>query len=181
MLNKLKEKIDAKEHYRIHLADAADFKLNKKFNVIIAPFRMFQHVYEIENQLRVLKNVKEHLGEGSKFIFDVFNPDLNRINREDDETLQFSGEYSPGRAIRRFHKIKPDVFNQTQHITFRFEWDEDGEVKHAEFYTPMRYYFRYELEHLVARSGLKPVNIYGDFNENAFTEKSQNIIVECIK
>ncbi len=41
----------------------------------------------------------------------------------------------------------------------------------------MRYFFRYELEHLITRTGLKLVNIYGDFKENALEEGSKNLIV----
>jgi len=178
MLSKLKEKIEEKEHYRVGHADAREYVSDKKYKLIIAPFRVFQHIYSVADQIKFLENVKINLAEGGTFIFDVFNPDLNYIIKGSEESLQFSGEYSPGKAIRRYHEIKPDILNQIQHVTFRFEWDEDNEIKQAEFYTPMRYYFRFELEHLVARSGLRLKNIYGDENESPLTAERKSFIVE---
>jgi SAM-dependent methyltransferase len=183
MLNVLKGKIDKKEHSRLLLGDIRKTKLGRKYKLIIAPFRMFQHLYTVEDQLNALSNIKEHLEDGGRFIFDAFNPDLNFIFSGFEESLQFSGEYAPGKVIRRYHKVKPDPINQQQHITFRFEWDEngDGNLSEAEFYTPLRYFFRYELEHLVLRSGLMLVNIYGDMNENPLNEKSRDFVVVCSK
>jgi SAM-dependent methyltransferase len=181
MQNKLKEKIDESQHYRVHLMDATELSLDMKFKLIIAPFRMFQHVYTVEDQLKVLGNVREHLVDGGRFIFDVFRPNPKYLDTETEESLQYEGEYAPGKFIRRYHSFKPDVLNQTQYIKFRFEWDEDDEIKHDEFITPMRYFFRYELEHLAARAGLKLINIYGDTEENPISNENWNFIVECEK
>jgi len=181
MLSKLKEKIEPKEYHRVQNVDAREFKSDKKFKLIIAPFRIFQHVLTVDDQLQFLENVKENLEKGGRFIMDVFNPDINLINKGYSETLQFEGEHMPGKKIKRYHRVKPDVLNQFQHVTFRFVWDEGGKEKEAEFYTPMRYYFRYELEHLIARAGLKLVNIHGDFKENALSKDSKSFVVECTK
>jgi SAM-dependent methyltransferase len=181
MLSKLKDKIEEKEHYRVQHADAREYVSDKKFKLIIAPFRVFQHIYSTSDQIKFLESVKRNLAEEGIFIFDVFNPDLEYIGKGYDKKLQFTGEYSPGKIIKRYHTGKPDIVNQLMHITFRFEWDENNEIKHAEFYTPMRYYFRFELEHLIARSGLKLKNIYGDYKENELTSESLNFIVECTK
>ncbi len=125
MLNKLKEKIDSKEHFRVQLADAKEFISVQKYKLIIAPFRMFQHIIITEDQLKILRNVKENLETGGIFIFDVFNPDINIIGKGYQETLQSETEYKPGRIIRRYHKAKPDLLNQCINVTFRFEWQED--------------------------------------------------------
>ncbi len=180
MLNVLKNKIDEKDHHRVKLVDAKEFFLSeRKYNLIIAPFRVFQHIYEVKDQISFLKNIKNNLAEGGEFIFDVFNPDLKTIAVGYEENLQCEAEYAPGKIIKRFHKAEPDVLNQQMLINFRFEWDEDNETKHAEFYTPMRYYFRYELEHLIARSGLKMKCIDGDFEGSEFSAKSANFVVKC--
>src|SRR5438552_605541 len=88
MLSKLKEKIDTKEYFRVQNADACEFKSDKKFKLIIAPFRIFQHILTVSEQIRFLKNVKENLEKGGRFILDVFNPDINLISKGFSETLQ---------------------------------------------------------------------------------------------
>src|SRR5436190_21802702 len=56
MLEKLKEKIEPKEYHRIQNIDAREFKSGKKFKLIIAPFRIFQHVLTVGDQLQFLEN-----------------------------------------------------------------------------------------------------------------------------
>ncbi|HJX72221.1 MAG TPA: class I SAM-dependent methyltransferase, partial [Bacteroidales bacterium] len=43
MIEILKNKLDASDHYRIHTGDACTMKLNQKFRLIVAPFRVFSH------------------------------------------------------------------------------------------------------------------------------------------
>ncbi len=43
----------------------------------------------------------------------------------------------------------------------------------------MRYFFRYELEHLVHRSKLALKNIYGDYGEGALGQESKDFILVC--
>src|SRR5262249_31334206 len=146
-----------------------------------APFRMFQHICTTDEQLSLLRNVCENLESGGKFIMDVFKPNLEMISKGMEETLQFEGEYLPGKTVKRFHKAQPDILNQVQNVTFRFEWDSDKGKKESKYSFPMRYFFRYELEHLIARSGLKLENIYGDFNENPLAADSKSFVVVCSK
>jgi hypothetical protein len=43
----------------------------------------------------------------------------------------------------------------------------------------MRFFFRHELEHLVARSKLKLDHIYGDYEGHDLTSESKDFIVVC--
>jgi len=45
----------------------------------------------------------------------------------------------------------------------------------------LRFFFRYELEHLVLRSPLKLATIYGDFNETPLNSESREFVVVCRK
>lgn len=179
MLDKLKEKIDKSEHYRVQVIDALEFVSESKFKLIIAPYRMFAHIITVPDQLKFLKNVYENLDENGEFVFNVFNPDLNRIQTGDKENLRFEGEYSPGRTLKFYDSSKPDLLNQIQHVTFRFEWEEDGKLMNDKFYFPVRYFFRYELQHLVERAGFKSINIYRDFKYNELNGEIKEFVVEC--
>jgi SAM-dependent methyltransferase len=181
MLDKLKEKIEVSEHYRIQAIDALEYISEKKFKLIIAPFRMFMHILTVEDQLKFLKNVYENLAENGEYIFNVFNPDLNRIQTGDKENLRFEGEYMPGRTLKFYDSSKPDLLNQCQHVTFRFKWDENGKQNADEFSFPMRYFFRFELQHLVERAGFKSVNMYRDFEYNELNGEIKEFVVVCRK
>ncbi|HEY3250303.1 MAG TPA: class I SAM-dependent methyltransferase, partial [Ignavibacteria bacterium] len=181
MLCRLKEKINEKEHHRISKQDIRSFKLDKKFDLVISPFRVFQHFLSIEDQLNALNCIYEHLNPGGRLIFDVFNPDLKRITQDADNVLEFDGEYEPGKKLKRFSSVRYDNINQILGITFKFVWDENGEEKEDEFYTLLRYYFLYELENLIGRTKFRLDNIYGGFDRSKLNNDSKEFIVVCRK
>ena len=41
---------------------------------------------------------------------------------------------------------------------------------------PLPYFFRYELEHLLARAGFDVTALYGSFDRSAFTDNSPKMI-----
>lgn len=181
MLDFLEAKLKAEDRNRISLQNIVDFKLNFKFDLIIAPFRVFMHLIEKENQLKALNNVYSHLRPCGKFIFDVFVPELKPLIKGLDNVTDFEGEYESGNRVRRIVSTNPDVINQIINITFRFEWNKGISNFRQEWETPMRFFFRFELEHLIERSRFKNYRISGDFSGNDLNKNSKEFIVICQK
>jgi SAM-dependent methyltransferase len=181
MLARLKEKISTDDHSRVSQNDIRDFKLDKKFQLIISPFRVFQHLLTVEDQLKTLNCMYDHLEEGGRLIFDVFNPDFKRMIYPLENSLEFDGEYEPGQSLKRYATVKYDYIQQQMNLTFIFVWLESGVIKTDTFSTPLRYYFRYELENLIGRTKFKLEKMYGDFNKGELNEKSNDFIVVCRK
>jgi hypothetical protein len=42
---------------------------------------------------------------------------------------------------------------------------------------PLRYFFRFELEHLLARAGFEITELFGNFDRSPFTDSSPDMIV----
>lgn len=181
MLAVLKKKIPEDQHFRISLQNITDFRFNERFDLIIAPFRVMMHLESKEDQLRALNNVFDHLSDGGIFIFDAFIPDLKPLISGLKNVVDFDGEYEPGKKLRRIVSSKPDLLRQVINITFTLEWDEGGVRKTDVWNFPLRYYFRYELEHLVERSSFSKYRIAGDYNEKSLDEDSRDFIVSCCK
>ncbi len=182
MLSKLKSKIDSSEHYRVKVDDARTVELDKRFKLIISPFRVFSHMLSIEDQVQTLSNIKEHLADDGRFIFDLFNPNpAYLIEKEREPVMDFDGEYEPGKKLQRIVSIRPDNINQVNHVTFTYRWEEDGSMKEDTSEFPMRYYYRYEIEHLIARSGLKLEAMYGDFKEGKLENGKWEFVMVCSK
>jgi len=181
MIDVLKQKLNKKEHHRISVQNLCELNMDKKFDLIIAPFRVFMHIISVEDQLQALNKVHEHLVSGGQFIFDLFVPDLKLLLHGLDNVVDFEGEYEHGKKSKRITSMKADIINQLSHITYKFVWDQEGEGVSKEWKTDLRFFFRYELEHLINQSKLKPVNIFGDFEENNLNGESKEFIVICIK
>lgn len=174
----LKEHIKSEEHYRLKFADIKDFDFGFKFDLIVAPFRMFSHLISTSEQLLALRNISKQLKTDGKFLFDVFIPNLDMIKNVSEIKLRFEGEYEPGKCVKWYDAAVPDYINQIQHVTFKYVWEENGTREEiVEF--PFRYFFRYELEHLIARSGLILEKMYGDFEYGEMNSKSGNMVCVC--
>lgn len=181
MLNYLKAKLNTEQQKRISLQNIIDFTSDIKYDLIVAPFRVFMHLTEKADQLDALNNAYYHLNPGGQFIFDVFVPDLRPLINGLENVTDFEGEYEPGKRVKRIVSSKPDLLNQIINITFRFEWNDGNSNYCKEWKTPLRYFFRFELEHLVERSKFKKYRIAGDFNGNELDDDSKEFILICEK
>lgn len=179
MLGQLRAKLDKSHHHRIFLQDARTLKLDRTFDLIVAPFRVFSHLINVEDQLLTLRCVYNHLNPGGKFIFDLFVPDLNILQHGIKGEVDFNGEYAPGKKLRRVVSSEPDLINQLSNVTMTLTWDEETGEKTATWQLPMRFFFRYELEHLVNRSNLTLNHIYGDYEEHEMSRNSKDFVVVC--
>jgi len=181
MLAVLKAKLPPEQRNRISLQSIVDFRMNIKFDLVIAPFRVFMHLAEKDDQLQALNNVYDHLNPDGKFIFDVFVPDLKPLITRLDNVLDFEGEYEPGNRVKRIVSTDPDLINQLINLTFRLEWNEGTSYFNREWKSSLRYFFRFELEHLIERSKFRNYRIAGDFSGNDLNNDSREFIIICTK
>jgi len=181
MLEVLRKKLRDDQHKRVSLQNITDFRFDFKFDLIIAPFRVMMHLLDKDDQIKALNNVYRHLKRNGRFIFDAFVPDLNQLITGIHNFVDYEGEYVPGKKIKRIVSNTPDLINQIIQIRFRLEWDEDDTLKHEVWDVPLRFFFRYELEHLVERSKFENYKILGDYDGNELNQKSREFILICQK
>ena len=55
--------------------------------------------------------------------------------------------------------------------------DTGGSITRIVHAFPLRYFFRFELEHLLARAGFEIAEFFGDFDRSPFTDSSPEMIV----
>jgi SAM-dependent methyltransferase len=179
MLGVLYNKLPKDQFYRISLQNITDFSFDFKFDLIIAPFRVMMHLLDKEDQIRAINNVFSHLNSNGRFIFDVFIPDLKLLLTGVRNQMDYEGEYEPGKKLRRIVSTSPDLINQVIQVNFHLEWDEDNQLKTDDWRLPMRFFFRFELEHLIERTRFKNYTILGDYHGNGLKSDSKEFIVIC--
>jgi len=181
MLEILYKKLQRDQYYRISQQNIINFSFDYKFDLIIAPFRVIMHLLDIEEQIKAINNIYNHLNSNGRFIFDAFVPDLNQLIKGINNQLDFEGEYDSGKKIRRFVSTFPDLINQTIQVNFHLEWEEKNELKHDDLILPLRFFFRYELEHLLERTKFEKYKIYGDYKGSELNKESKDFIIVCQK
>ena len=176
------ESPEVRARARLVQGSATSFALEEKFSLVTAPFRVFQHLVSVEEQLACLECVRRHLLPRGRLVLDVFNPDPRRLAEGADAA---EVEDVPERALpdgRRFRRTVRTVRAQparqvnevevAAHVTHP-----DGRAERLVERFPMRYYFRYELEHLLARAGFGLVALYGDFERSPLGDASPELVV----
>ena len=178
MLRVLAAKPGAKDLTLVR-ARMQDFELSgERFALVFSAFRAFQHLDDIDDQLACLRCVRRHLRPGGTIAFDVFNPRLERLAVDEEpwrEELTFEHEGDP---VTRFLRVVRDRPRQVQTITFRYERRRAGALlssEEVEF--TMRWFHRYELEHLMERAGFVDVRIFGDFDQSPVAPGSPAFVV----
>jgi len=149
----------------------------ERFALVTAPFRAFQHLQTVEDQLACLACVRRHLAPGGAFAFDVFQPRLERtaiVHEPEQEDCRFRD--GDDEVVRRV-SVTRDHARQRMRVTLHYDRERDGQRvarETAEF--SMRWFFRYELEHLLARAGLGDFTLYGGFDRSAFGAGSSDLV-----
>jgi len=187
MLSICREKLsqepeNIKRSVKLFNADMRSFELSQKFDLAIIPFRAFQHLLTVDDQIACLKCVHKHLKKSGKIILDLFNPSLERLVDdkylgEVDEEPEFS--MPDRRKVIRCNKyLGRDLENQILDIQFIFYISHpDGRSERLTENAQMRYLFRFEAEHLLARCGFKLDVAYGDLNKTLFGAQANQELI----
>jgi len=186
MLARCREKLRQKpekirKNVRLIHGNIISFKIEARFDLIIIPFRVFQHLIEVDDQMSCLERVRSHLTSDGKLIIDFFNVDPKQIySPEFKEEMEDVADVKlpNGRRMRRTHRVvefhQERQFKNVEMIYYLT--NADGTLERYTHAFPFRYFFRYEVEHLLARCGFKIVNLFGNFDKSPFVSESPEMI-----
>ena len=167
---------DIRSRVTLFQADMRDFNLGREFRLITLPFRPFQHLVTVEEQLECLQTLRRHLAVGGRLILDLFNPSIPALAKDDlgvesDPEEEFAT--ADGRRVIRKHKIVDrDLFKQIVYAELiYYVTHPDGHEERLVHAFPMRYLFRFEAEHLLWRAGFQVDAVYGDYERSDFGSK----------
>ncbi|OGO20844.1 MAG: hypothetical protein A2Z15_01365 [Chloroflexi bacterium RBG_16_50_11] len=187
MLNKCREKLKkqpeaVQKRVKLIQGNMTDFQTGEKYSLVTLPFRPFQHLITVEEQKACLGCIHQHLAPQGLCIIDVFNPNPVRLmpNPKYMEEVEDLPEtpLPDGRKLRRASRMagyhREQQYNDIELIYYVTHPDGKTERQVQSF--PMRYYYRYEIEHLLELCGFKIVEFYGNFNKSAFENDSPEMI-----
>jgi SAM-dependent methyltransferase len=158
---------------RLVQMDMRSFDLRQAFTLVTMPFRPFQHLLTVEDQLSCLECIHQHLADGGTLILDLFNPSLDfLVNRPVGEELDEEPEFTmpDGRRVTRRHKtVAHDRFNQIDDFELLYYVKHpDGREEHLVHAFRLRHLFRFEMEHLLARAGFVVEHLYAGYDRSEY-------------
>lgn len=154
--------------------DMRRFDLRRQFELVTIPFRPFQHLLTVEDQLACLAAIHRHLVPGGRLVLDVFNPAIDRLTGPLTAPASYVEEVhftlADGRQVlRRVRIVGRDLLKQVHDIDFDYlVTNPDGCQEKRIHRTKMRYLFPYEAEHLLARSGFAVEDLFSDYDKSPY-------------
>jgi len=170
-----------RERVRLIRGDMTEFDAGEKFRLITIPFRPFQHLLRVEQQLDCLTCARRHLAPGGQLILDVFHTDPRRMHDPafQQESFPYPEVILPdGRKVRLSERIR--AFHRAEQINdVEMNYNiahPDGRTERLVFAFRLRYFFRYEVEHLLARCGFAVSELYGSYDDRALEDDSPEMV-----
>ncbi|MGP8080386.1 MAG: class I SAM-dependent methyltransferase [Dehalococcoidales bacterium] len=186
MLQKCREKIaklSPEVQEKIHLiqGDMTKFDTGEKYTLATIPFRPFQHLITVDEEKACLDCIHRHLLQKGKLVFDVFHTFLPRLidtkyfmEMEVGEPLKLPD----GRVVKRTNRTAAfhhaEQYNDIE-LIYYVNYP-DGRKERLVHAFPMRYFYRFEIEHLLSLCGFKIVEFYGNFDKSDFYDESPEMI-----
>lgn len=168
------------------LGDMRTISMPTRYDLIIMPFRTFQHLLTVEDQVLCIQNLRRHMAPAGRILLDMFNPSIpflasTNLGEFWQESLIFLDDETTCRVLQQVYAR--DFVTQTQDCEERFEVTR-GHSSDPEIFSwryTARYTFRWELEHLVVRCGLEVEAVWGDFDFSDFGLKYPGEILMLIR
>lgn len=157
------------------LGDITHFDFDHKFDLITLAGNSFQALLTPDDQLNLFRCVKARLKPTGLFIFDTRNPSSQELQSTEDYEYWHEFNDFSGLTVRVFGKQAHDPANQIVTYLTKRIWPEHE----TNTIVKLRYTDLNELTKLLDMTGLRPLNVYGDYNKSEFVPSSKSIIVVC--
>ena len=187
MLQKCRDKLaqqpqNVQKRAKLVQGNMTGFETGEKYSLVTLPFRPFQHLITVEEQKACLGCIRKHLRPQGRFVFDVFHPNPARLipgSKFSEEVEDLPETPLPdGRKVRRASRMVAlhgeQQYNDIELIYYVSH--PDGRKERLVQSFPMRYFYRYEMEHLLEISGFKIKGLFGKFDKSAFSSDSPEMI-----
>lgn len=161
-------------------ADLRRFAFRRPFAQAFLPFRVFQALLTVPDQLAALASIRAALRPRGRLVFNVFDPraDLLADGGSPGRVRESGRGYEDtGAPVRERFVARYDLVEQLLDLTFLYEREATVDGVEREFEPlRLRYFHRFEIEHLLARAGYEVEALYGDWDRGPFVENGQEMI-----
>jgi len=175
MLNKLKAK--NLPDLDIINSDMTSFILNRKFNFAFISYSSFQQLLTLDEQVKCLNNIREHLKDSGVLALDI-NPCICVGEDYQPRIHSYTANYPENKStVSMYTSHTIDRIKQIKHWRDEYlEVGKYGEVQRTYVEISLKECSLDYMKLLFDKCGYEILNIYGDFDKGVVTEDSDNLI-----
>jgi SAM-dependent methyltransferase len=172
---------EVRQRVRLVQGNMVDFRSGERYSLVTIPFRPFQHLIDVKEQRACLERAREHLVERGLLVLDLFHcypPAMYDPKYRAEQPLQQNLPLADGSTvsfatrIADFHRDRQ--YNDIE-LIYRVTYAGGGQERLVQAF-PFRYFFRYEVEHLLELSGFEVADLFGNYDRSAFQNDSPEMI-----
>lgn len=159
--------------------DMRTIRLRQRFDLIIAPFHVFMHLYSRADIEAALSTCHLHLRPRGKLIFDVRMPQLGELVRDPHRVYRGGIVHlAPTKCPHRYtEQFAYDPLSQVQIVNMDWTPLDDSLAVARTITLTHRQFFPAELEALLHYNGFVIEKIFGNFDGSPLTADSEEQIV----
>lgn len=163
----------------LHQGDIRNWQSSQSFGMAIIALNSFMHMTDTADQLQALQNIHRLLRPDGTLVIDVFQPDMRSLPYyQGDVVLDKQFVLPDGRHVQKFVSQWSALQEQLIHVVFMYDVsDAQHRIQRFKATFAMRYFWRFELEHLLARCGFAIQDIYGGYELEPFDESSSQMVI----
>lgn len=183
---------DVQQRVTFERQDMAELNVpGKQFHLVLMPYGEFAHVLERERQEATLEAIANHMMSGGILVIGMSNWDAleERMSYTGGQIakmgssmpLKYEGVFYDETNDRQIVRYLARGYDPSVQIAIHVYVHEITDL-HGQFIAkktnivPIRYVFRYEMEHLLEKAGFKVEAIYGYYDRSPFCFDSKRMI-----
>jgi SAM-dependent methyltransferase len=166
---------------QVEVGDITNFALGRTFDLIIAPYRVFQNLETDAAVAGLFECIREHLAPGGSCVLNVFRPsrEPDTMRREwctESEKLSWEVSVTGGRVTchDRRPRMNPDTLVLYPELIYR-RYADDSVVDETVLKIAMRCYYPEQFVQLIAKHGFQVFRRWGGYMGEPYGEGSELI------
>ena len=182
---KIEEAGIAQKRAKVNIGDITELDLGQKFDLVIAPFRVFQNLINDKQVNGFFKTLKRHLSPGSTAILNTFRPyyppeEILERNSKPDINHDDDLPYKRGRLVRTHFFRKPAILEGERlvfypNLVYQY-FIEDELIEESVMKIAMRVWYPSQLVNLVEIQGFEIIEKWGGYQGEEYGEGPEQVI-----
>ena len=183
--SKLEEAGIPPEKAKAEVGDITNLDLGQKFDLVIAPFRVFQNLIDDKQVNGFFETVKRHLAPGGTAILNTFRPNAppqEILVRNSSPEIIYDDDlaYKQGRLKGSYYFRKPAILEGERlvfypNLVYQY-FIEDELIEEAVMKIAMRVWYPSQLVDLVEGQGFEIMEKWGGYQGEAYGEGPEQVI-----
>lgn len=181
---KLKQQPDCYQNVNVRIQDACGFQADNKYDLIIAPFRVFQNIENDDAVIDFFETIHGNIAEDGRCILNVFKPFASdadgvrakwQMMKKNKKLWEIETGGLKVVCYDRISRIHPEKLICYATLTYEVV-EKDEVIDTTELNISMRCYFPNEFINIIERNGFKIEEKWGGYSSEDYGEGPELVV-----